>query len=359
MRRGGMLLLVIVFLILVLSVAAFFVLRGNFNIGGVSAGETPAAQLATIVVLTQPVARDALIVDAALEEIPYPEEKITASMFRTKAEVADVYYAKYPLVQGQPLTREVISERPGVLQEGSDVAKTIPAGMTAISLPISRLGAVGFAIKDGDRVNVIVTTSFVDLDTSFQSQLPNYTAVATGTGILPEQLPVTTIKIESPGASSAFGRAELEPTLNQAVYIVPSESQRPRLVSQMMLQNIQVLHVGDFNLSGDQTVAATATAQPSTEGATPAEGEQAAAPKLPDIITLIVSPQEAVALTYIMFSKADITLALRSPDDPNLLDTESVTLQYLISQYNIALPAKLPYGLSPRIDPAPTDVITP
>jgi len=356
MRRGGVLLLVIVFLILVLSVAAFFALRGNFNIGGIAAEETPAAQLTTIVILSQPVARDSLIVDAALEEIPYPEEKITASMFRTKAEVADVYYAKYPLVQGQPLTRDVVSDRPGVLQEGSDVAKTIPAGMTAISLPISRLGAVGFAIKDGDRVNVIVTTSFVDLDTSFQSQLPNYTATVTGTGFLPEQLPVLSIAINSGGASSAFGRAELEPTLNQAVYLMPSESQRPRLVSQMILQNIQVLHVGDFNLSGEQTANA---AESDSDAAASPEEEQASAPKIPDIITLIVSPQEAVALTYIMFSKADITLALRSPDDPNLLDTESVTLQYLISQYNIALPAKLPYGLNPRIDSVPTDVVTP
>jgi len=350
MRRGGILLLVIVFLVLVLSVAAYFVIGGNLNIGG-SAEETPPPQLSTIVVLTQPIARDDLIVEAALEEIPYPEEKITASMFRTKGEVANVYYAKYPLVQGQPLTRELISERPGVLQEGSDVAKTIPAGMTAISLPISRLGAVGFSIRDGDRVNVIVTTSFVDLDTSFQSQLPNYTAGVIGTGFLPEQLPNLTVAINSGGSASIQGRAELESTLNQAIYLVPSEPQRPRLVSQMILQNIQVLHVGAFNLSGDQTASAAQAADPAADPAAEATGEeqQTKVPD-PDMVTLIVSPQEAIALTYLVYSEANITLALRSPDDPNLLDTESVTLQYLISQYNIALPAKLPYGLNPRID---------
>lgn len=112
MKRGGILLLVIVFLILILSVAAYFVLSGTFTLGG-GAAETPAPELSTIVVLAQPVARDDLIVDAALEEIPYPPDKITASMFRTKAEVADIYYARYPLVQGQPLTRELTSERPG------------------------------------------------------------------------------------------------------------------------------------------------------------------------------------------------------------------------------------------------------
>ena len=339
MRRGGMLLLLIVLLILALSAGAYWFLRG-----GTTASETPTPQLSTIVVMAQPVARDDLILEAALEEIPYPEEKITASMFRKITEVADVYYAKYPLVQGQPLTRELISERPGILQEGSDVAKTIQPGMTAITLPISRLGAVGFGIRDGDRVNVIVTTSFIDLDTTFQSQLPNYTGVVVGAGFLPEELPVLSMNISSGGTASVQGRAELEPTLNQAIYIVPSEPQRPRIVSQMILQDIQVLRVGKFNVSGDPAPAAQATPAP--------EGEATPAPQAdPDIITLIVTPQDAISLTYLIYSNARITLTLRAPDDPNIFDNmESVTLQYLISQYNIALPAKLPYGLNPRLD---------
>lgn len=343
MRRGGILLLLIILLILVLSVAAYFFLMRD---GGLTDTVEPTPQLSTIVVLAQPVPRDELIVEAMLEEIPYPEDRITAAMFRKIPDVADIYYAKYPLVQGQPITRDVVSDRPGILQEGSDVSKTIPPGMTAISLPISRLGAVGFAIRDGDRVNVIVTTAFLDLDSTFQSPLPNNTAVVTGTGFLPEQLPVLTVGVSSGGEGSAQGRAELEPTLNQAIYIVPSETQRPRLVSQMILQNIQVLRVGQFNLSGDQTVSQQ---PPATEEEVPAE-EQPAAP-IPDIVTLIVSPQDAIALTYLVYSKAQITLTLRAPDDPNQFDNiESVTLQYLISQYNIALPAKLPYGLNPRLD---------
>lgn len=343
MRRGGALLLLIILLILALSVAAFFLLRGG---GGVETA-APTPQLATIVVLAQPVPRDELIVEAMLEEIPYPEERITGSMFRKIADVADVYYAKYPLVQGQPLTRELVSERPGILQEGSDVSKTIPPGMTAISLPISRLGAVGFAIRDGDKVNVIVTTTFVDLDTSFQSLLPNGLVQIVGPaplGTKDDELPKLTV---SGGEGASLGRAELEPTLNQAIYMVPSEAQRPRLVSQMILQNVQVLRVGQFNLSGDQT-AVPETQQPQ-EGEQQQEGQQA--PPAPDIVTLVVTPQDAIALTYLIHSQARITLTLRAPDDPNYFDNiESVTLQYLISQYNIALPAKLPYGLNPRLD---------
>ena len=32
------------------------------------------------------------------------------------------------------------------------------------------------------------------------------------------------------------------------------------------------------------------------------------------------------------------------------LATEAATLQFLLSQYNIPVPAKLPYALQPRID---------
>ena len=39
-----------------------------------------------------------------------------------------------------------------------------------------------------------------------------------------------------------------------------------------------------------------------------------------------------------------LTLALRSAGDATKTDTESVTLQYMFERFNIALPAKLPYG---------------
>jgi pilus assembly protein CpaB len=161
-------------------------------------------------------------------------------------------------------------------------------------------------------------------------------------GTKQDELPRLTI---GGGDGAALGRAELDPALNQAVYMTPSESQRPRLVSQMILQNIQVLKVGQTEVAQP---AATQDAAAQTQGA---EGETTqTAPPPPDMVTLIVTPQDAITLTYLIYSNARLTLTLRSPDDPNLFDTESVTLQFLISQYNIALPAKLPFGLNPRLD---------
>ena len=213
------------------------------------------------------------------------------------------------------------------------------------------LGLLAYGIKDGDRVNIISTSMFLDVDPNFQSKLPNYTAKVTGPGFVPDTAPVLSANVVSGGAGSEQGRAELDPTINQALYLVPSEAQRPRLVSQMILQNIQVLHVGSFSL------ASTQAAQPADANATPAPTVE-----LPDMITLIVSPQDAVALTYLMYSGAKFNLTLRAPDDTTRIETEAATLQYLLSQYAIPVPAKLPYVMdnskvtdpgSPVAQPAP------
>ncbi len=82
----------------------------------------------------------------------------------------------------------------------------------------------------------------------------------------------------------------------------------------------------------------------------PAEAEQVPeAPKPPDIITLVVTPQDAVTLNYLVYNGAQLSLAMRAAEDDSRVDIEAVTLQYLLDEYNIPVPAKLPFGTQPRI----------
>jgi pilus assembly protein CpaB len=219
----------------------------------------------------------------------------------------------------------------------------------AISIPINRLDAVAYAIRDGDRVNIIATTLFVDLDASFQSVLPNLFGQVVNVGVPPDGAPLITLGMNNGGGGGrTAGRAELDPTLNQAIYYIPSEPQRPRLVSQMVLQDIQVLHVGTFSL----TEANVDQATPNPSGGNP-PASTAVPVARPDIITLIVTPQDAVSITYMLYSGVKLTLTLRAPDDTTRAETEAATLQYLLSQYAIPVPAKLPYGIEPRINFVP------
>jgi len=116
------------------------------------------------------------------------------------------------------------------------------------------------------------------------------------------------------------------------------------MVCQTLLQDVVVMRLGDFPLSGTDVVA---TADPAAAPADPAAAQPA--PALPDLVTLIVSPQDSVTLSYLMYTNATMSLTLRNPSDQARLATEASTLQFLLSQYNIPVPAKLPYAMHPAL----------
>jgi pilus assembly protein CpaB len=223
---------------------------------------------------------------------------------------------------------------------GPQWAALIPPGMTAAAIPASRLALGAYGVSDGAHVNLNACIMFVDVDPGFQSKTPDKTAALSAGGIPKDALQVLSLTVG--GAGEVQGRLELEPSLQLAspgfYYLTPSEAQRPRVVCQTLLQDVVVLKLGNFPLP-------TSSAQ--------APQQQQAAPPSPDIVTLIVSPQDANTLAYMMYTNAKITMTLRNPSDQSRLQTEAATLQFLLSQYNIPVPAKLPYALEPRLDSLP------
>jgi pilus assembly protein CpaB len=135
-------------------------------------------------------------------------------------------------------------------------------------------------------------------------------------------------------------------------------------VSQTLLQDAIVLGVGDFPLT-DEVAEEPEPTQPAptteeevtidTEAGAPGEtpvGTELVKeePKLPDLITLVVTPQDAVTLNYLVYAGSQLTLALRPSGDDTRVQTEATTLDFLLTQYNIPVPVKLPYGMEPRVD---------
>jgi pilus assembly protein CpaB len=381
MRLGRILL--IVALVLVLGIGAVVVAL-NFmgGLGGPSQAELDAAATATqqyiestqvrVLVLLRPLERGGQITEDLLGEMVYRRDLLPAETrvftLEDKQEVIGKY-AKYDLEKNLYLTEDMISE----ISVGSEYAQQIEAGKVAVSIPVDRMSLVSYSIRAGDRVDVIGTMMFVDLDSEFQTILPNETAavIAPGPSLLLEgQLEANpnitnrTAQIGAGGDSSSRGRAELDPVLNEPIYLVPSEDQRPRLVSQMLLQNVLVLYVGEFPLPWEEAKAKETPTPPPEEGEGQGQGEgqqqqeAPAPPPPPDVITMVVSPQEAVILNYLMYSGAKLNLALRSTSDvqSELWFTDAVTLSYLMNLYTIPVPSKLDYGLEPRVDFVPTEV---
>lgn len=340
MRRGRT--LILVFLIIVIALVVAFVAIRQFMTPSTPTVEAPVN--VEVYIAAQPIPQGGKITEDLLTTITIPQDKVIAVMY-TRDEggvLLNNKVAKFPLDQGVVLTESMVNDASAAVAiAGPQWAALIPPGMTAMSLPIDRLTVASYGIQKGAHINLNACFNFIDIDPTFQTALPNQTAILTGTGFASADaaagLPVLTLGVGASG--SPQGRLELDPSLQQPYYLIPSETaQRPRMVCQMLLQDVVVLELGDFALTEAVTTAAPAATDPNAQPV-------AAAPADPTSITLIVSPQDSITLTYLMYAKAKIAMTLRNPSDQARQATEASTLQFLLSQYNIPVPAKLPYGM--------------
>ncbi len=333
MRRGRVLIMVLLIIVIGL-VVAFFAFR-QFLGGGAAAEQVPTN--VDIYVAGQNIPQGEEITEAALQTIQIPQDKLVAVEYGLDEKAFLIgKVAKYPIDQGVPITESMVSDGSSSIPiSGPQWASLIPAGQTAISIPIDRLGLAGYAVGDGAHVNINACFLFVDVDPSFQSILPNKFIVLTGTGFSDTGVPLITLGSAGDGGGPPQGRLELEPAIQQPYYLVPSESQRPRMVCQILLQDVVVMKVGNFVAAPTTTDPAAAPSDPQAQGA-------------PDIVTLLVSPQDSITLSYLIQTNAELSMTLRNPSDQARQATEASTLQFLLSQYNIPVPAKLPYSLQPQ-----------
>jgi pilus assembly protein CpaB len=354
MRRGRIFIFLALILIIGLAVAAL-VFRQFLS------GETPVVeqQVTTTVqvyIAGQNIPQGEPITEDFLATIDIPQDKLASVMFTTNQKEELVgKIAKYPIDQGVVITRSMVSEGE-VAAGGPEWAANIPEGMTAIAIPTTRLESVAYGVRDGAHVNVSACFLFTDVDPSYQSELPNRVGVLTGpSNVPPPEMPGVTLGLYPPDALHPQGRTEVESAFQQGIYVIPSEQQRPRLVCQMLLQNAVVMKMGSFPFQ--QVPVDTGQAEEQQAQVVQQTDQN------PDIVTLIVSPQDSVTMSYLIYSGAKITLTLRKATDESRVATEAATLQFLLSQYNIPVPAKLPYAMQPRIDELispflPGDVVT-
>lgn len=362
MRRGRVLIFLAIILIVGLVLAAFLLPR----LLPMLSPATPTATVYQVYYALQNVSQGTLITEDLLGTYTLPETSFADVMFTVQEKSNLVgQKAKIDIDQGVPITTGmVVPPGEGLESGGPAWANIIAAGKNAITIPISRLAAVGYGVADGAHVNVIACMLIVDVDPSYQSLSPNYVSTLTGpANIEPAKMPGITVGVNNTLAAQVLpyqGRTEVESAFQQGIYIVPSEPQRPRPVCQMIMQDIPVLKLGNFPLNPEQVVSnqATPTPQPNAQ-----PQQQSTATQMPDIVTLVVSPQEAVVLTYMVYTNTPLYLTLRNGGDTARQVTESATLQFLLSQHNITVPVKLAYSLTPRVDFLslpflPNDIVT-
>ncbi len=290
-----------------------------------------------LVVAVQNISRGQVIPPDAVVVNPWPED---AQPFNGISNLDDVVgrIARTDIFREQPiLSNMVVDSYQSLARVGSDAAAILPQGLVAVALPIDRLTSVGYAVQDGDRVDLIMSLLFVDVDEDFQSRSPN---------------DINLIQITEDGIdfiAPIAGRPD-STSLGQVI-ISPSEQQRPRLVTQRTITDALVIHMGTIPPDG------RFIGVPPTPTPAPSDGEEedtgtpvpTPTPARPDIIILGVTPQDAVFITWMIEARVPVTLALRSAQDTSTTVTNEVTLDYLMTEFGIALPGKRPYAIEPAI----------
>jgi len=341
MRRGRIFIFIALILIIGLAVLAFVFRQVLLP---AAQPDEPVLSTAKVYIAGQNIPQGEIVTEEVLATIDIPQDNVISVMYTTDQKNALIgKIAKYPIEQGVVITSSMVSDG-DLAASGPSWASQIPQGMTAIAIPTNRLESVAYGIRDGAHVDVSACFLFVDIDPSYQSILPNDVSVlgAPGGPGGEEGGPIG-VTLSVTGVEDAVqGRTEVESAFQQGIYVVPSEPQRPRLVCQMILQNAIVMKLGGFPFEAQPT---SPDEEPDPEAQAAAQAQSA-----PDIATLIVLPQDSITLSYLMYSGAKITMTLRNASDDSRVATEATTLQFLLSQYNIPVPAKLPYAMEKELD---------
>ncbi len=320
MRRGG-LLVILGLLLMIVAVAGFLLLsRASSPAQPPKEPEVPQRQ---ILVALQDIPRGTIIGQDMVGLQSYPADSLqdVEADLILSPDLAVGKIARTDIARRQPVLAGMLLESTKGRIGGSDAALLLPEGSVAMAFRVDQLSSVAYALQPGDHVDVLISLRLVDLDPDFQSRLPNNMIVTRPDGGT-ETMP--------------FGRQENGP--GGQVLAVPSEGQRSRLVTQLTLQNLLVLGVGNWP---DEEAEPVPT--PTPGGRPP--NEVPAVPGLPNVITLALSQQDALVLKYAQEAGASITLVLRRNGDEGQVTTTSVTLQYLIDRFGIEIPPKLPFGV--------------
>lgn len=249
---------------------------------------------------------------AAVQLREVEENQVPPDAVTTPADIVGKLAAK-DIVQGQIIRRDMLTDKEEIVEKGVNASFLIPPGKVAVAFPIDELSSVAYALEPGDSVDLLITVNMVSVD------------------------PASQIK---------------EPIVHEGEEGAVIGEQVPRMVTQLTLQDVTVLKVGRW---GEMQAAV----QPTPEGEQPPAGTQPneqqtaqeqAVPAAPTIITVLVSQQDALVMKFVRESGASVDFALRGKNDHTIVETEPVTLEYMIRRFNIRPPEGLPYALEPMTE---------
>lgn len=250
---------------------------------------------------------------------------------------------------------------------GSDLALYVSRGNVAVAFPIDQYSGIAYSMRPGDRVDVFMSLTLQRVDEEFQSPLPNVLQLVDQEALLAGEY------FFFPDTFN--GRLAFIPEISTIGFIIPPEgvAAATRQVTQLTIQQAEVLWVGTWNDPRIEARANDANAGQSISPEVPVPTPSSSSfpprvERVPDLVILSMTAQDALLLKWALEVGIDIHLALRAQGDGTVYVTTSVSLPQMIEQSGITIPEQGEFREYPAIDqiptpgvPAlpPTDLLTP
>jgi Flp pilus assembly protein CpaB len=290
-RRGTLLIIVGIILAIGTAAIAFIILQSRGEQPPVPPEPTPEAKTAVVI---------------AAQEIPaytdIPQDAVDTWEIPQSALSKDHLLDPEAVVGKQAM--ETIVDPARAREMGYDASLNIPEGEVAMAFKTTHLAAVAGAVQSGDFVDLLISYWFIDTEQEL--------------GVAPE-----------------------EEEEQKESYI---------LLAQLLLQDVEVLRVGPWAGAPppEEEVAEEAEGEAQEEEQPEEEEEQpTVAPEAETILTLLLNQQDALVVKFARESGATIDLVLRGREDHDTVRTETVSIEYIMTRFEITVPPE-PLRFIPR-----------
>jgi Flp pilus assembly protein CpaB len=297
-RRGTILIAAGIILALGTTVVVFALLRTSGQAPQAPPEATPEAKISVVIAAQEIPALTEIPADA-VGTLLIPKSALTPQHLLDPQAVVGKK-AMTTIVRGSFITTDVLLDESKVLELGYNASLNIPPGKVATAFRTSQFHAVAGAVQNGDFVDILI--SYWMLDTEAQP-------TPAAEGEQPAEVPTSYI-----------------------------------LLAQTLLQDVEVLRVGPWAgvaVAPEAPPEEVPAAEPTPE-ATPvpgAEGELAPVPLDEEtVLTLLLDQQDALVLKYARESGASIDLVLRGRGDDEKVRTETVSLEYVMTRFEMTVP---------------------
>ncbi len=298
-RRGTILIIVGIILALGTTAVVFVLLRPSGAQPEATPQATPEEKISVVIAAQEIPALTEIPADA-VGTLLIPKSALT-SKYLLDPEAVIGKKTMTTVSRGSFITTDVLLDESKVLELGYNASLNIPEGKVAVAFRTTQLRAVAGAIQNGDFVDILISYWMVDTEAE---------PVATG--------------------------GEEEAAAPPESYV---------LLAQLLLQDVEVLRVGAWAgvaVPPEETAAGgedgeSAAAQEEGEG----EAEEQLVPVSAEaevVLTLLLDQQDALVLKFARESEASIDLILRGREDHETVRTETVSLEYVMTRFEITVP---------------------